>query len=40
MKKAFEFLKQAGVFYIATIEGNQPRVRPFGAIALFKYLRQ
>lgn len=36
MKKVFEFLKQAGVFYIATVEGSQPRVRPFGAIALFE----
>ena len=25
------FLKQAGTWYLATVEGDQPRVRPFGA---------
>lgn len=32
MKKALEFLKESGTFYIATTEGDQPRVRPFGAV--------
>lgn len=27
------FLKAAGTFYLATIDGDQPRVRPFGAVA-------
>ena len=31
MKKTLEFLKKAGTFYLATTDGNQPRVRPFGA---------
>jgi uncharacterized pyridoxamine 5'-phosphate oxidase family protein len=31
MKRALEFLKECGTFYIATNEGDQPRVRPFGA---------
>lgn len=31
MKRALEFLKESGTFYIATNEGDQPRVRPFGA---------
>lgn len=35
MKKAYEFLKECGVFYIATIDGDQPRVRPFGAVCIF-----
>jgi uncharacterized pyridoxamine 5'-phosphate oxidase family protein len=35
VKKALEFLKQSGVFYLATNEGDQPRVRPFGAV--FEY---
>lgn len=35
MKKALEFLQECGTFYIATVEGDQPRVRPFGAI--FEY---
>lgn len=35
MKKALEFLQQCGIFYLATNEGTQPRVRPFGAV--FEY---
>ena len=35
MLKATELLKNAGTFYIATVEGDQPRVRPFGATAEF-----
>ena len=35
MKKTLEFLKQSGVFYLATAEGDQPRVRPFGAVNEF-----
>jgi uncharacterized pyridoxamine 5'-phosphate oxidase family protein len=31
MMKATELLQQAKTFYIATMDGNQPRVRPFGA---------
>lgn len=30
MEKVCEFLQQAKVFYVATTEGDQPRVRPFG----------
>ena len=36
MEKALEFLKQSGVFYLATVEGDQPRVRPFGAVCGFE----
>lgn len=32
MKRALEFLQESGTFYIATTEGDQPRVRPFGAV--------
>lgn len=35
MEKALEFLKECGTFYLATNEGDQPRVRPFGAV--FEY---
>ena len=35
MEKALEFLKESGIFYLATTEGDQPRVRPFGAV--FEY---
>ena len=30
MKRVYDFLKDAGVYYLATVEGDQPRVRPFG----------
>lgn len=30
MEKVCEFLQKAHVFYVATTEGDQPRVRPFG----------
>ncbi len=36
MKEVYEFLKQASVYYLATEEGNQPRVRPFGTVNLFE----
>jgi uncharacterized pyridoxamine 5'-phosphate oxidase family protein len=32
--KVYYFLNDAGTFYLATTEGNQPRVRPFGAVML------
>ena len=36
MKKVYDFLKKAGVYYLATVEGDQPRVRPFGTINEFE----
>lgn len=36
MQEVYEFLKSAGVFYIATCEGDQPRVRPFGVTHIFE----
>lgn len=30
MERVCEFLQKAHVFYVATVEGDQPRVRPFG----------
>ena len=36
MKEIIEFLKSCGVFYIATADGDQPRVRPFGALCEFE----
>jgi uncharacterized pyridoxamine 5'-phosphate oxidase family protein len=35
MQKVFEFLKKAGTYYLATTEGDQPRVRPFGTAHIF-----
>ena len=36
MKRVEEFLKNAGTYYLATAEGDQPRVRPFGTIHFFE----
>lgn len=36
MKEVYTFLKKCGTYYIATVEGDQPRVRPFGTIDLFE----
>ncbi len=36
MKRVEEFLKQAGTYYLATVEGDQPRVRPFGTANIFE----
>ena len=36
MKRVYEFLKSAGVYYLATVEGDQPRVRPFGTYNIFE----
>ena len=35
MEKVCEFLKVAGAYYLATVEGDQPRVRPFGTANIF-----
>jgi len=35
MKTVLDFLKKAGTYYLATVDGAQPRVRPFGTINLF-----
>ena len=36
MNEVYEFLKSAGVYYLATVEGDQPRVRPFCTIDIFE----
>ena len=36
MKEVLEFLQKAGTFYVATVDGDQPRVRPFGAVCGFE----
>ena len=36
MQEVYEFLKRCGTFYLATIDGDQPRVRPFGALDVFE----
>lgn len=36
MEKIYEFLKQCGVYFLATMDGDQARVRPFGTIDLYQ----
>ena len=36
MEEVYEFLKKAGTYYLATVEGDQPRVRPFGTVNVFE----
>lgn len=36
MERVCEFLKSAGTYYLATVEGDQPRVRPFGTAHIFE----
>ena len=36
MKEVYDFLKKCGTFYIATIDGKKPRVRPFGVVNIFE----
>ncbi len=33
-EKVYHFLKEAQTYYLATVDGNKPRVRPFGTILL------
>lgn len=35
MQEVYEFLKDCGIYYLATVDGDQPRVRPFGTIDIF-----
>ena len=36
MERTEKFLKEAGTYYLATTDGDQPRVRPFGTVNLFE----
>ena len=36
MQEVLDFLKKAGTYYLATVEGDQPRVRPFGTAHIFE----
>ena len=36
METVLQFLKDAETYYLATVEGNQPRVRPFGTAHIFE----
>ena len=36
MKEVYDFLKKCGTYYLATVEGDQPRVRPFGTALVYE----
>lgn len=36
MDEIYEFIKKCGTYYLATVDGNQPRVRPFGTVNIFE----
>lgn len=36
IEKTCAFLKEAGTYYLATADGDQPRVRPFGTANIFE----
>lgn len=36
MEEVVKFLKDANTYYLATVEGDQPRVRPFGTAHIFE----
>ena len=36
MEEVHNFLKECGVYYLATIDGDNPRVRPFGTAEIFE----
>lgn len=36
MEEVLKFLQDAGVYYLATVDGDQPRVRPFGTSVVYE----
>lgn len=36
MQEVYDFLKAADTYYLATMDGDQPRVRPFGTVDIFE----
>lgn len=36
MQRVYDFLKKAETYYLATMDGDQPRIRPFGTVDLFE----
>ena len=36
MQEVYEFLKECNTYYLATVDGDQPRVRPFGTVDIFE----
>ena len=36
MQEVYDFLKKCGTYYLATVDGNEPKVRPFGTVNIFE----
>lgn len=36
MQEVYDFLKKCGTYYLATVDGKKPRVRPFGTANIFE----
>jgi len=36
LQEVHDFLKKCGAYYLATIDGDQPQVRPFGTVNIFE----
>lgn len=36
MQEVYDFLKKCNTYYLATVENDRPRVRPFGTIDIFE----
>lgn len=36
LERVVSFLESAGTYFLATAEGDQPRVRPFGTVLLYE----
>ena len=36
IEKVCQFLEECGTYYLATVEGDQPRVRPFGTVMVYE----
>lgn len=36
MQEVYEFLKKSGIYYLATTDGDQPKIRPFGTANVFE----
>ena len=37
MEEVLNFLRECGTYYLATVEWDQPRVRPFGTVNIFEW---
>ena len=36
IEKVCKFIEECGTYYLATVDGDQPRVRPFGTVMVFE----